>query len=144
MPPRNKIESASVATPRRQSTRTKVPVMKNPYFEHPSEDGEESDTASNFEEGSEPDDDDDDAVPGDEVEAREEEDEGEEEIPAKPAKKRGRTSSTTATAQPRDVKKKKASSGEVFIPHKRAPSPGDIDYTGNQIHPNTLRFLSGD
>ncbi|KAI5846204.1 hypothetical protein BZA05DRAFT_476299 [Tricharina praecox] len=146
MPPRKMTGSAPTATPRRQSARTKAPVKKSPYFEHPSEDEdeghkEESDTASDFEAESEPDD----AVHEDEVEAsegREEEadEDEEEEKAAKPARKR--TLSTAAISQPRVVKKKKASTGEVFIPHQRAPSPGDIEYADDQIHPNTLRFLS--
>jgi len=144
MPPRKKAGFALMATPRR-SARTNAAVTKGPYFEHPSEDedvghDDESDTASDFQGESEPDD----AAPQDEVEADEEEDNGEkEEIPAKSTKKRGRASSAT-TSQRTDVKKKKASSGEVFVPHKREPSPGDVDYVDDQIHPNTLRFLSGD
>ncbi|KAF8540053.1 hypothetical protein BDD12DRAFT_51441 [Trichophaea hybrida] len=127
-----------ITTPRRQSTRQRVPPTKSPYFEHPSENEEEeedtsSETGSNFDDEHANKDIESDTGP----EAAEDEETGESD--AKPSKK-SRTSSNAAAVAQSVRKKQKRQGEETFIPYKE-PSPSGIDYADDQIHPNTLKFL---
>lgn len=139
MPPK-RTSATATSTPRRQSTRQKVPVTKSPYFDHPSEsdgsEGERSDTGSDFEEAKS----DADASPEDDEDAVEAEEE-EEEKPAKSSKKRSRRSSNAAASQSKPAKMMKLKGKEVFIPFEQS-SAGDIDDVDDQIHPSTLVFLA--
>lgn len=114
------IEPTRRRSARGQSTNT-VSTKKSPYTEHHSSDENEDVDGSGREH---------------ETKYGSEHTIGEEDI--KP-KKRMRNS-TNPSSSSRAKKPKR--SGEIFIPI-RQPSPGDIEYQGHMIHPNTLDFLKG-
>jgi hypothetical protein len=140
---RNERATAS-ETSRRQSARNKAQPTKSPYFEHSSEDeqdGDEYDIGSDYseaevEEEVEDDDNEGVVVTDNETDLGEEAAESERETEAH--RKRGRASSNTT---PRTTKKKK-NDGETLISY-RTPSPGNIAYRDDRVHPNTLTFLKG-
>lgn len=130
------IESTRRRSARGQSTNT-LPTKKSPYFEHHS--GDENEDVDEAEEGSE--------------HEHETEYGSEHEPTTSLSGRRGDTiekedinpkkrmrNSTNPSSSSRAKKPKR--SGEIFIPI-RQPSPGDIEYQGHMIHPNTLDFLKG-
>jgi len=150
MPPkknaaRNERAMAS-ETPRRQSARNKAQPTKSPYFEHSSEDeqdGDEYDAGSDYseaevEEEVEDEDDEDEEVVDTDDEADPDKEAAESGRETEAHRKRGRASSNTT---PRSTKKRK-NDGETLISY-RTPSPGDIEYRDDRVHPNTLTFLKG-
>lgn len=138
---RNERATAS-ETPRRQSARNKAQPTKSPYFEHSSEDEQdEDDIGSDYNEAAveeEVEDDDDEEVVDTDDEADPDEEAAESEQKTKANRKRDRASSN---ATPRSAKKQK-NEGETLTSY-RAPSPGDIEYRDDRVHPNTLTFLKG-
>lgn len=136
-------QKLSTEPTRRRSTRGQTantaPTWKSPYFEHPSGDEDEDKDGFEAEERS--------------GNGSESEFESEHETAALLPKKRGDTVEKGDTKPekrrepptnpgPSSRAKKSRRSGEIFIPI-RQPSPGDIEYQGHMIHPNTLDFLRG-
>lgn len=129
------IEPTRCRSTRGQTTNT-VLTKKSPYFEHPSGDEDE------------------DEYEGEEISEhrRKSEFESKHDTAASLSKRCGdtverdtrpekrRRSSTNPDPSSRAKKSKR--SGEIFIPI-RQPSPGDTEYQGHMIHPNTLDFLKG-
>jgi hypothetical protein len=124
MPPK-KISKAALGASRavrRRSTRQKQNTVTSPYFDHLSED-KDDDATSDFQI---------------------------EKIPSydKSNSDSDKSQANTSLSRKRrqigfsgPIKNSKRST-EIFIP-LRAPSPGEIDYAENRIHPNTFIFLKG-
>lgn len=134
-------QKPSIEPTRRQSARGQstniVSTKKSPYIEHHSsnenedtdeaEEGSEHENETEYGSGHEPTT----TLSGKRGDMIEKKD-------TKP--KRRKRNSTNPSSSSRAKKPKR--SGEIFIPI-RQPSPGDTEYQGHMIHPNTLDFLKG-
>lgn len=134
-------QKLSTEPTRRRSTRGQTvntaSTWKSPYFEHLSgdedKDGYEAEERSGHGSETEFETEHETAVPlpkkrGDVVKK----------VNTKPEKRR----KNITNPSPLSRAKKPKRSGEIFIPI-RQPSPGDTEYQGHMIHPNTLDFLRG-
>lgn len=140
MPPKAKSSRAGKApsseTPQRRSTRAKAPPAKSPYVEPSSGDDEDvSDFASKEGVSDYENNDAYHSAPETSAESQHKEEEVEEIVVPK---KRARAPTNAS----RPTKKNRQGEGEVFFPY-RAPTPGDVEYADDRIHPNTLTFLEG-